>query len=87
METCVETFKREYPKLFAQEKLILEFTELLSHTLCGYGVTKKELAKRLGKSKKYIKEILNGERDLKLTEISDIFHALNWSVVLDIEEN
>lgn len=68
-----------------QEELILQVTELICELMRQKGCTRKELAARMGKSKGRISQLLDGEANLTLRTVSDIFHALGEKVVVDIE--
>ena len=72
----------EFRKLLAQEELILEVTEVLCGLLEQEKITKKELADRLGKTKGFISQLLNGGRNLTLRTVADILHALGYKVSL-----
>jgi transcriptional regulator with XRE-family HTH domain len=72
----------EFARLMAQGDLIMEVTE----TLCGLpekeGVSRKELADRLGKTKGFVSQLLNGGRNLTLRTVADILHVLGYKVTL-----
>ena len=63
--------------LVHQEELILDVTERLTQALDNAGVTKAELAKRLGKSPGFVSQVFGGGRNLTLRSISDIATALS----------
>jgi transcriptional regulator with XRE-family HTH domain len=68
----------EFRRLFAQEDLILEVTETLCELLEKEKISRKELADRLGKSKGFISQLLNGGRNLTLRTVADILHVLGY---------
>jgi transcriptional regulator with XRE-family HTH domain len=72
----------EFRRLFAQEDLILKFTETLCELLDQEKVSRKELADRLGKSKGFISQLLNGGRNLTLRTVADILHVLGYRASL-----
>jgi DNA-binding Xre family transcriptional regulator len=72
----------EFAKLVAQEDLIMEVTERLCELLEKEKVSKKELADRLGKSKGFVSQLLNGGRNLTLRTLADILHALGYKLAL-----
>jgi transcriptional regulator with XRE-family HTH domain len=72
----------EFRKLLAQEELILEVTETLCEILEKEKISRKELADRLGKSKGFISQLLNGGRNLTLRTVADILHVLGYKVSL-----
>lgn len=72
----------EFARLLAQEELILEVTEVLCGLLGEEKVSRKELADRLGKTKGFISQLLNGGRNLTLRTVADILHVLGYKVFL-----
>lgn len=67
-------------RLLRQEELILEVTEALAGAMIRQGITKSELARRLGKSKGFVSQVLAGNRNLTLRTIADIGDALACQV-------
>lgn len=81
--TDIELFEAssaENRRLLRQEDLILEMTELLSAAMEDERITKSELAKRLGKTKGFVTQVLSGNRNLTLRTIADIADALGFRV-------
>lgn len=72
----------EFQKVFAQEDLIMEVTETLCELLEKEKVSRKELAERMGKSKGFISQLLNGGRNLTLRTVADILYVLGYKVSL-----
>jgi transcriptional regulator with XRE-family HTH domain len=72
-------------RLVAQETLILETTEALWSALEAAGITKSELAERMGTTKGYVSQVLSGARNMTLRTLSDICFALRASPRLAIE--
>jgi transcriptional regulator with XRE-family HTH domain len=72
----------EFRKLLAQEELILEVTETICEILENEKISRKELADRLGKSKGFVSQLLNGGRNLTLRTVADILHVLGYKVSL-----
>ncbi len=73
----------EFRKLLAQEELILEVTETICDLLEKEKISRKELADRLGKTKGFISQLLNGGRNLTLRTVADILHVLGYKVSLN----
>jgi transcriptional regulator with XRE-family HTH domain len=67
-------------RLLRQEELILEVTETLAEALAREGITKTELAARLGKTKAFVSQILAGNRNLTLRTLADVAEALHCRV-------
>ena len=72
----------EFRKLLAQEELILEVTETICEVLEKEKISRKELADRLGKTKGFVSQLLNGGRNLTLRTVADILHVLGYKVAL-----
>ncbi len=72
----------EFAKLMAQGDLIMEVTETICELLEKEEVSRKELAERLGKSKGFVSQLLNGGRNLTLRTVADILHVLGYKVSL-----
>ena len=78
MRTEVERFVQddEGMKLFQQERLILEVTELLHSVMNEKKVKRSVLAKMLGRSRGRITQILDGSENLTLRTVADAFTAM-----------
>jgi UDP-N-acetylmuramate dehydrogenase len=72
----------EFRKLLAQEELILEVTETICELLENEKISRKELADRLGKTKGFVSQLLNGGRNLTLRTVADILHVLGYKIAL-----
>jgi Helix-turn-helix len=70
--------KESFERLVAQESLILEVTEEICRILEETKTTRQELAKRLGKSKGFITQVLSGERNMTLRTAADLATALDY---------
>lgn len=71
---------RPFDLLFEQERLILEATELLQRLLDQSGFNRADLARLLGKTKGYVTQLLNGDRNMTLRTLSDLAYALGHRV-------
>lgn len=72
----------EAAKLVIQGELIMEVTETICELLEKEQISRKELAERLGKSKGFVSQLLNGGRNLTLRTVADILHVLGYKVTL-----
>ena len=59
-------------KSFAREELIYNVTEDILVIMEDMAVSKADLAKKLGKSKSYVTQVLSGKRNMTLGSFSDI---------------
>ena len=72
----------EFARLMAHGDLIMEVTERLCELLEKEKISRKELADRLGKSKGFVSQLLNGGRNLTLRTVADILHVLGYRASL-----
>src|SRR6266542_1981754 len=63
-------------RVFLQERSILEVTELLESIMKEEGVTRSALARRLGKSRGWVTQLLDGEANKTIRTIADAFAVL-----------
>jgi len=66
----------ENAKLVAQELLIAEVTEAIWEAMEKEGISKTELANRMGSTKGFVSQVLSGSRNMTLRTLSDICFAL-----------
>jgi transcriptional regulator with XRE-family HTH domain len=81
--STAETFEAssvQNRRLLRQEELILEAATALSELLDREGITKVELAKRLGKTKGFVTQIIAGDKNLTLRTMADVADALGHRV-------
>ncbi len=80
-------FSRAEARAYAREDLIYNVTEELLVQMEELGVTKLELARRLGKSRSYVTQMLSGARNMTLGTLSDICFELGISpqVIFSVE--
>jgi len=82
MATLAEKLTKtaEGMRLYQQERAILEVTELVCQVMDEDNVSRAELARRLGKTKGYVTQLLDGRANMTIRTISDVLHALNRAV-------
>lgn len=71
-------------RAMARERLVYNVTEDLLVFMEDIGVSKKELARRLGKSQSYVTQVLSGRRNMTLGSLSDICFALGFEAKIEI---
>ncbi len=78
MPTALEIFLSDArrTRIFYQERLHVEITELMCKMLKRQGVSRRELAKRLDRNASQVDAVLNGESSLTYRQIADVFTAL-----------
>ncbi len=72
-------------KLLQREMAILEVTEFICEVMEEDGVSRAELARRLGTSPANVSQVLDGERNMTISTISDIFFHLNREIKVSAE--
>jgi len=71
---------REGRRLVERDRVWVEATENLCTLMERVGVTKAELARRLGKSPAYISKMLSGTQNLTLATLAEVFFELGRSM-------
>ena len=71
---------QEGRRLLQQEDAILEVTELICEIMEEDNVSRSQLAHRLGKTKGYITQLLDGSANMTIRTIADVFGALGRTI-------
>lgn len=82
------SFSDAEARAYAREELIFNVTDDILIIMEDNKITKQELARRLGKSKSFVTQVLSGARNMTLGTLSDICFALGFKpeVKLPVEE-
>ncbi len=77
-KTLVEEFVADpkHMRLYQQERAIYEVTELLESRMAELGVSRAELARRLGKTRGWVTQLLDGEANKTIRTVADAFAVL-----------
>ncbi|MBC8218457.1 MAG: helix-turn-helix transcriptional regulator [Planctomycetes bacterium] len=78
LEQFVESPERL--RLFEQERAISEITGLLCRLMEKENISRADLAARLGKTKGWVTQLLDGERNKTVRTVADVFAALGQSL-------
>lgn len=73
----------EFRKLYAIEGLVTEAGEFIARLMQERKVTKAELARRLGRSRAYITQMLSGSTNLTVRTLAEVAYALGAEVRLE----
>lgn len=73
----------EFRKEITVETFILECTELLSRVMDEKGITKAELAQRLGKSRAWATQLLSGGRNVTARTLAEVAYELGVELRLE----
>lgn len=79
MSNYFEDWKNESvdrQRLVVEESFILDVTEEIHEKMEVLGVSRAQLADRMGKSKAYVSQLLSGSRNMTLRSLADISFAL-----------
>ncbi len=63
-------------RLFLQERSIYEVTAKIEEAMDSLDVTRAELARRLGKTKGWVTQLLDGEANKTIRTVADVFAVL-----------
>lgn len=67
----------ERARVFAQEEFIVDVSEAICEELERQGVSRNDLANKLGKSKSFVSQVLSGARNMTLRTLADIAGAID----------
>src|SRR6266480_1905685 len=76
----------ERTRIYAQESLIVDVAEEIWAALAEAKMTKADLAARLGKSKAFVTQVLNGSRNMTLRTLADISSALGRKACIQLRD-
>jgi len=80
-------FSNAEERAFQREELVYNAAEDILLVLEDLDISKKELARRLGKSKSYVTQVLSGARNMTLGSLSDICFSLGVKPKINISIN
>jgi plasmid maintenance system antidote protein VapI len=81
----VSTTDPEYERLLAEEKLILDATEMISQLMEEQDVSRAELAKRINRSRGFVTQLLTGDRNMTLRTLADLGLALGAQIQMSAQ--
>ena len=70
----------EYQRLYAIDGLVTDAAEFVSRLMEEQGVSKAELARRLGKSRAWVTRLLSGSADMTMRTFAELVYALGAEV-------
>lgn len=71
---------QEGARLFQQERAIYEITELIEQRMKENGISRSQLAEKLGKTKVWVAQLLDGEANKTIRTVADVFSVLGRSL-------
>ena len=66
-----------HARLLVQEETILEVTEMIHEVMAGKCISRSELALKLGRSKGFVSQLLDGTANMTLRTLADVLFALD----------
>lgn len=81
-KTLIEklTSTPEGMRLYQQERAIQDVTDLICEVMDEEQVSRSQLAGRIGKTKGYVTQLLDGRANMTVRTISDVFCALGRAI-------
>ncbi|MCL4840545.1 MAG: helix-turn-helix transcriptional regulator [Bryobacteraceae bacterium] len=72
----------EFRRQFAVEGAVLQSAELIATLMEEQGLTKADLARRLGKSRSWVTQLLGGGRNVTVRTLAEVLYALGAELQL-----
>lgn len=72
----------EYRHLYAIEGLVTDAAELVARLMKRQGLSKADLARRLGKSRAWVTQLLSGRANMTIRTYAEVVYALGSEVKL-----
>lgn len=77
---------KEFARIMAQEDLIMDATEHFCRILQEENLSRSKLAHIMGKTKGYVSQLLNGNRNITLRVLSDVAYYLGYTVKISVQK-
>jgi ribosome-binding protein aMBF1 (putative translation factor) len=74
--------EQSYERLLRQETLIMDATETICEAMQEQGISRSDLARKIGKSKGFVSQVLSGKRNMRLRTLADMATALDIQIVV-----
>ena len=74
----------DFRRFYARDSAMLSVTATLIEEMEAQGISRAELAQRIGRTKAFVSQVLTGQRNMTLVTIADIAAALG-KVVAGVE--
>lgn len=73
----------EFRRLFAMEALAAEASELIARLMAERNLSKAELARKIGKSRSWITQLLSGKTNMTVCTLAEVVNAMDSEVRLN----
>lgn len=75
----------EFRRLYAMEGLVTDAAELVSRLMEEQGINKAELARRLGKTRAWVTQLLSGQANMTIRTFAEVTYVLGTQVKLSAQ--
>lgn len=84
MKTQIDLLMKDplFRRAYAVEGAVLQAAELIAAQMAEQGLSKADLARRLGKSRSWVTQLLNGGRNMTVRTLAEVLHALGSELEL-----
>ena len=91
METATAWVRRKsedpsFRQLYEEERLILEAAEEIAAAMAEHGLTRANLAERIGSSRANVTRLLSGSRNMTLRSLAKLAHACGHRAEVQLAE-
>ena len=81
-----QTRSPEARRLYEEERLILWTTEEIAGVMVDQGISRADIAERLGTSRANVTQLLSGSRNMTLRSLARLAHACGMRAAIHFEE-
>lgn len=75
----------EFRKLLAIEALVADASELIARLMAEQNLSKADLARKLGKSRAWMTQLLNGKANMTIRTLAEVVYELDAEVKLNTQ--
>ena len=76
---------RDKHRKFEREAVALAASENICRLMHEQGISRVELARRIGTSKSHVSQLLDGSRNMTLSTLADLAFALGHKIQIDVD--
>ena len=81
-----QTKDPEFRQFYEEERLILWTTEEIAEAMVDRGISRADIAKRLGTSRANVTQLLSGSRNMTLRSLAKLAYACGMRAAIQFEE-
>ena len=76
----------EFRQFYEEERLILWTTEEIAGAMVDQGISRADIAERIGTSRANVTQLLSGSRNMTLRSLARLAHACGLRATIHLEE-